>query len=759
VTASGAEPTRVIAVAGPPAPRVGGTRTLTGPGPGPVLEPGAGPEDSLGSSPSPESSLDVVLDAVASAVVVHRHDGSLAAVNPAARRLLAGLPESVLRSAVLPLTRTATDGPARRFTLTSSRPDGSRRRLLATAVPLPAGPGSLLDDAAVVTTVRDLDDIDPTDDHGGTVPDPAVLRQRLALAERRLRATLESSPVGIAVFAPDGRLLQANQAMLRLWRGEPDLAGSQPSVSDPAGSETAVSDVGLPQHPAITWAGSTHPDDLAAELQLVATVTAGHQDGYRLDKRWLRADGSEVFTHTSVAVVRDDPAAGEGVGAPAHFVVQVHDLTATRQATERLAHRSLYDPLTGLANRTLCLDRIQQGLDRRHRTSSQIAVLLCDLDAFALVNDSMGPEHGDLVLRQVAQRLASTVARALPASATTTVARLAGDEFAVVLEDVDREAQALNLAELLVAAVHSPVDIGGRQLVPTACVGIAVSTNGHTDAHTLLRDAGSALHRAKRAGRGTWDLVDDDLRERALARFELEGQLRTGIGAGQLRLHVQPIVDLSSGAVVGREALVRWQHPERGLLPPAEFLQVAEESSLMNDLGRWVMDEAARIAAACPDQGYIAVNVSPTQVRRPGLVADVEAALATHHLSPSALVVELTESAVLDGRAGEREQLGQLSDLGVRLVVDDFGTGFSALSHLRDLPVSGIKIDRSFTQGLGEDPQCHRIIESLTHLAKGLQVDLVAEGVETEDQAMLLADMGCRHAQGYLFGRPAPAAT
>ena len=756
MTASGAEPTQAISVPVPPAPRIGGARTVTGHSRGPV-SPDSGTASGTGSG------LDLVLDAVASAVVVHRHDGSLAAVNPAARRLLAGLPESVLRSAVLPLTRTGADGPARRFTLTSSRPDGSRRRLLATAVPLPAGPGSLLDDAAVVTTVRDLDDIDPTDDRGAAVPDPHALQQRLTLAERRLRATLESSPVGIAVFAPDGRLLQANRAMLQLWRAGVDGAGPQPPLSQPAGSDTAgsdiaVSDAGLPQDPEITWAGSTHPDDLAAEQQLVAAVTAGRQDGYRLDKRWLSADGTAVFTHTSVAVVRDDPAAGVGgVGAPAHFVVQVHDLTATRQATERLAHRSLYDPLTGLANRTLCLDRIQQGLDRRHRNSSQIAVLLCDLDAFALVNDSMGPEQGDLVLRQVAQRLASTVSRALPASATTTVARLAGDEFAVVLEDVDREAQALNLAELLVAAVNSPVDIGGRQLVPTACVGIAVSTNGHTDAHTLLRDAGSALHRAKRAGRGTWDLVDDDLRERALARFELESQLRTGIGAGQLRLHVQPIVDLSSGAMVGREALVRWQHPERGLLGPAEFLQVAEECSLMNDLGRWVMDEAARIAAASPDQGYIAVNVSPTQVRRPGLVADVEAALATHHLSPASLVVELTESAVLDGRAGEREQLGQLSDLGVRLVVDDFGTGFSALSHLRDLPVSGIKIDRSFTQGLGEDPQCHRIIESLTHLANGLQVDLVAEGVETEDQAMLLTDMGCRHAQGYLFGRPAPA--
>jgi len=756
VTANGTEPTQALTLATarpsspvPPAPR--GTESHR-----PVVVPPA-----QGGPSGPE--LAAVLDAVASAVVVHRRDGTLAAANPAARRLLAGLPEGVLRNAVLPLERNGS-AAARRFLLTSARPDGSRRRLLATAVPLAAGPGSPIDDAAVVTTVRDLDDTDPTGDPSGDPsgdragarsladPDHRSLRHRLALAERRLRATLEGSPVGIAVFAPDGRLLQANQAMLQLW-------GTPLPTDELARLGGDSSEVALPDDPPVTWAGATHPDDLAAELHLVEEVAAGRLDSYRIDKRWLRGDGSTVFTHTSVAVVRDDPAPGQdaGPGAPAHFVVQVHDLTATRQASERLTQRSLYDPLTGLANRTLCLDRIQQGLDRRHRHGGQIAVLLCDLDAFALVNDSVGPEQGDVVLRQVAQRLAGTVARALPAAATTTVARLAADEFAVVLEDVDREAQALNLAELLVAAVHSPVELGGRQLLPSACVGIAVSTSGHTDAHSLLRDAGSALHRAKRGGRGTWDLVDDDLRERALARFELEGQLRAAVGGGQLRLHVQPIVDLTTGTVVGREALVRWQHPERGLLAPAEFLPVAEECALMNDLGRWVMDEAARIGAATPDQGYIAVNVSPTQVRRPGLVADVEAALATHHLPPSALVVELTESAVLDGRAGEREQLGQLSDLGVRLVVDDFGTGFSALSHLRDLPVSGIKIDRSFTQGLGEDPQCHRIIESLTHLAHGLQVDLVAEGVETRDQAALLAEMGCRHAQGYLFGRPAPA--
>ena len=219
---------------------------------------------------------------------------------------------------------------------------------------------------------------------------------------------------------------------------------------------------------------------------------------------------------------------------------------------------------------------------------------------------------------------------------------------------------------------------------------------------------------------------------------------------------MQPIVDLTTGNAVGREALLRWQHPERGLLPPAWFLPVAEESGLIDDVGRWVLEEAARIAAATPGLGYVAVNVSPSQVRRANLLGDVEDSLKNSGLHPSRLVIELTESVMLGSAPAGRRQLHQLERLGVRLMVDDFGTGFSALSHLRDLPVSGIKVDRTFTAGLGRDRQCDRIVEALTGLARGLGVDIVAEGVETTEQRDVLASLGCAHAQGYLFGRPEP---
>jgi len=554
---------------------------------------------------------------------------------------------------------------------------------------------------------------------------PEALRLRLSLAEQRLRATVEASPSGIAIYAGDGTLLQANDTLCRMLGISP---GPDPLVLE------------------------AHPEDEAREAALLRRLRDGASNGYRLAKRWRRADGGYLDSRTTVAAVRLDQV-GPG-GEPRELlqlVVQVEELLA-EPAPPGPSGPPRHDQLTGVANRTSCLDRIQLALDQRHRHGGRVAVLACDLDDFGALNDSLGPELGDTVLRVVAERLQQALQ-----PGPGLLARLAADEFAVVLPAVPDREELLAVTEQLAGAVQRPISLAGRELRPSLSVGAALSTAGHTDAHELLRDAGIALHHAQAAGRGGLRLLDDGLRGAALARFDLEAELRTAVEGSQLRLHLQPIVDLTSGAIVGREALVRWQHPTRGLLGPAEFLPLAEDTGLMVGLGSWVVHEAIRIAASTGEQGYIAINVSPTQVRRPGLAEDIEAALAARGLSPASLVVELTESAVLDGSAGELEQLGRLDELGVRLVVDDFGTGFSALSHLRDLPVSGIKIDRSFTRGLGADPQCHRIIESLTHLARGLRVDLVAEGVETPDQAAALAGMGCVHAQGYLFGRPQPA--
>lgn len=272
----------------------------------------------------------------------------------------------------------------------------------------------------------------------------------------------------------------------------------------------------------------------------------------------------------------------------------------------------------------------------------------------------------------------------------------------------------------------------------------------------LLRDAEIATYQAKNRGRDRWDAVDTGLRKAAAERLDLESQLRAAITDGELELHFQPIVGLLGRNVIGREALVRWRHPQRGLMPPITFLPVAEESGLIVELGTWVLRAAVQAAASSPHPGYVAVNVSPNQMIRPGLADQVEKALAESGLPAGQLVLELTESVMLSAAPSARQEIERLHGIGVRIVVDDFGTGFSALSYLRDLPVSGIKVDRSFTSGLGEDPQCDRIVEALIGLGHGLGIDVIVEGVETEAQSALLAGIGVEHAQGYLFGKPSP---
>lgn len=544
--------------------------------------------------------------------------------------------------------------------------------------------------------------------------------QALAVVERRFRAAMEHSPVGFAVLEPDGTILEANRSLARILAEEPDRL------------------------PGLRLWEFAHPDDPGTDTELHAGVLDGHRDSYTIERRYLRPGGETVWARTTVTAVRDRN------DSLLHLITQLQDVTDIRLAQEELRHQSLHDPLTGLPNRTLGLDRIQQALDRTARSRRRVAVLSCELDRFKVVNDSIGHVHGDAVLVEVARRLQRVL------RSTDTAARVGGDEFLVVCEDVLDEREAVLVADRILATVREPIEVDGHGVVQTVSIGIAVSSARSADALALLRDAGTALHRAKEKGLGSWDVVDDELRRHAVERLDIEHALRAALRHEDLRLHFQPIVEVSSGRPVGQEALVRWQHPDRGLLSPAWFLPVAEDTGLIEDLGRWVLLAAARTAAAAPHSGYIAVNVSPSQVMRAGLLADVESVLERTRLPANRLVVELTESVMLGAAPAGRKELHQLDELGVRLVVDDFGTGFSALSYLRDLPVSGIKVDRSFTSGLGTDAQCDRIVEALTGLAHGLGVDLVAEGVETELQRNQLTRIGCVYAQGYLFGRPAP---
>ncbi len=546
----------------------------------------------------------------------------------------------------------------------------------------------------------------------------------LAVSQRRgqdmFRLTMQHSPIGIAITALNGRFLRVNRTLCRMlgYRADELQERTLYEVMHPGDIEEASVQVGLMMH-----------DDV---------------DSVRIERRYVGQGGMQLRGLLSVTMIRDSR------GRPLQFVVQIEDTTEAHKAQDLLTHMTLHDPLTGLANRTLVVDRIQKALDRSRPGGRKVAVLQCDVDHFKLINDSTGHEQGDAVLVELSKR----VSRALRAG--DTAGRLGGDEFVVCAEVAD-EPEAVSVAERLQLSINTPLQIGERTVVPTVSVGIALAATPDADPVILLRDADIATYRAKERGRNRWDLVDGPLRRRALERLDLEQALRTGIGAGQLELHFQPIVDVTTRAVVGREALVRWNHPERGLLAPMLFLPVAEESGLILEVGAWVLAAAARAAAAAPNAaGYVAINVSPNQVTKPGLADSVEKALAEAGLPAERLVIELTESVMLSGAPAARREIEHLDGLGVRIVVDDFGTGFSALSYLRDLPVSGIKVDRSFTAGLGSDPQCERIVEALTGLGHGLGVDVVVEGVETERQREILASIGAEHAQGYLFGRPGP---
>ena len=692
----------------------------------PVSETGAhrtGTEDT-----SLPALLDDLLDAVSVGIVVQRPDGEPLWVNTAAKALLGPDPVDALSAAAAGALRRGRLQQTVLDLEPHQRPEGAHRgaddepsEVLVTTVPIAPYGGPV---AALVSTVSAEADraTDADGDRPGTA-DSGRLQRALLRAEQHMLALTEHSTTGLAALALDGRILHANPALgALLGRTPSELVG------------TYLQDLDGP--------------DGTPEKALLERLAAGEGERFDLERRYQRPGGETVWTSVTLVAVPDDS------GRAGHALMQVTDLTETRLALEMLQHQALHDPLTGLPNRTLGLDRIARALERARRTGSRVAVLCLDLDRFGVVNDSVGPDLGDVVLIEVASRLQ------LALRGGDTAARLSGDEFAVVCDDVHDEGEAVLVAERVLGTLREPVHLDGRLVVPTASVGIAVSREGEAvgpgAANALLRDAGAALHRAKTNGQGGWDLVDDELRRHAVDRLDIEDALRTALVRDQLRLHMQPIVDLTTGTVVGREALLRWQHPERGLLPPAWFLPIAEESGLIEDVGRWVLEEAARIAAATPGLGYVAVNVSPSQVRRANLLGDVEDSLKSSGLHPSQLVIELTESVMLGSAPAGRRQLHQLERLGVRLMVDDFGTGFSALSHLRDLPVSGIKVDRTFTAGLGRDRQCDRIVEALTGLARGLGVDIVAEGVETTEQRDVLAALGCAHAQGYLFGRPEP---
>ena len=440
------------------------------------------------------------------------------------------------------------------------------------------------------------------------------------------------------------------------------------------------------------------------------------------------------------------------------FVNHVSTAVENERLFEEMREQALHDPLTGLPNRALLLERLRHGQARAEKRGTSVAVLFLDLDRFKVINDSLGHHFGDQLLVEVARRISTTVRPA------DTATRFGGDEFVVLCEDLIGEGHAIDLADRLVAGFEQPFFVGEEQVFLTASVGVAVSSSTDDEPVALVRDADAAMYRAKAKGRARCEVFDQEMRAAAIDRLETENDLRRALERGELRLAFQPTVDVATQHVVGAEALVRWQHPTRGLVDPASFIPLAEETGLIHPLGRWVLREACVQLAQWSeelgrhDQLSVAVNLSPHQLCDPEIVEQVAATLASTGADPHRLVLEITESALLDDVDAALDVLERLRALGVRIALDDFGTGWSSLSYLNRLPVDVLKIDRSFVDRLGGDRRDRSIVAGMIDLAHALDLVVVAEGVETPSQLSDLFAMGCDVAQGYYFSRPVPAA-
>ncbi len=564
----------------------------------------------------------------------------------------------------------------------------------------------------------------PDDDHRlvvrlRDVSEREQQHRALDQARRRFQQAFQSAPTGMAlVRLDDNRIVDANQSLAEMLRRDVhELVGC-------------------------TLREFTHPDDVRAAQPHRARLELGIVDSFRIDQRYRRRDGEFIWARTRVSATEDD-----GVMLA---ITHIEDVTEQRRAAERLRYAARHDELTGLPNRSYLMHLIQERL--LESGTNEMAVLFVDLDQFKVINDSLGHAVGDELIRVVSDRLRAVLRD------DDVLARFGGDEFIVVLQG-----EPVDVAERLRRAVRPPVTISDHELFVTASIGYATNHEPGMTPNDLLRDADAAMYRAKARGRDCVEAFEAGGYESGVQALRTAGELRRGIERGEIVPYYQPIADLESGRVLGYEVLARWLHPDRGLLPPSEFLPLAEETGLLVELGaRMLRDSLAQLARwRHAGHGFancsLSVNVGTRQLVDPGFYEMVVEALAETGVDADSLWLEITETALLADVKAATVALRELRSLGLHLAVDDFGTGYSSLTYLKRFPVEAIKIDRSFVAGLGIEQEDSSIVEAVVRLGQALGLDVVAEGIESPLQLSRLRDLRCHRGQGYVFGRPRPA--
>jgi diguanylate cyclase (GGDEF)-like protein/PAS domain S-box-containing protein len=560
------------------------------------------------------------------------------------------------------------------------------------------------------------------------------IRQALAESEEHYRSAFEhfqsafDQAAGMALVAPDGRWLKVNGSLSDIlgYTEEELLSGSMQDFA--------------------------HGDDLRAILVSIDKLIKKKFTTCQLEHRYLHKQGHTVWVLLSLSLVRGSQKESS------HLIFQIQDITERKRAEERLIHDAFHDGLTGLPNRALFMDHLKHAVERAKRSKDHtFMVLFLDLDRFKVINDSLGHLVGDQLLIGIARRL-ETCLRSID-----TVARLGGDEFTILLEDLTDPYEAIEIVERIQRELSAPFKLGLQEVFTTASIGIAPSTIGYDRAEDILRDADMAMYRAKLLGKARHEIFDKGMHAHAMNLLHIETDLRRAIERDELRLHYQPIVSLATQEIIGFEALVRWQHSERGLISPMDFIPIAEETGLIIPIGQWVLTEACRQMSEWQRQTpaepplFISVNLSAKQFTQPDLLEQITRIVRETGLDPHSLKLEITESVVMENIEAVIGTLRRLKALGIELSIDDFGTGYSCLSYLHRLPIDTLKVDRSFVSQMSQNDENREIVRTIITLAQSLGLKVVAEGIETKEQMAQLRALKCEGGQGFLFSRAVEA--